>query len=966
MKLTFADFDVFHAAVHGPRTKPFSWQTRLLAEVVAKRAWPRVLDLPTGVGKTTCLDIALFALALDAQEAPANRWCPRRIAMVVDRRVVVDQVAERGRKLQRALLQSDADPVVLEVARRLRELSKEGDAPLDVFALRGGMPRDDGWARSPDQPLILASTVDQLGSRLLLQGYGVSPGMRPVHAGLLGNDLLLLLDEVHLSQPFAETLDALDRLRKRFARSSLTPRFHHAFLSATPSLSSSETFRLHDDERARASPLGARLYAPKPTRLLLDFDGRAALEAGCADEACKLIERHEVVAVVVNRVKSALNLANALRDRLQGLAEVTLVTGRMRPLDRDDVMAQIRPRIATGRNRVLAGKKLIVVGTQCIEAGADFDFDAIVTEAASLDALRQRFGRVDRIGEYGKAEGVILRDKTVKTDPVYGDAIGATIVWLKEHLSKKSKEVDFGVLALPVPSDERAVEVTTPKAHSPVLLPAYLDLWMQTSPAPEIVPDVSLWLHGPKSGPADVQVLWRADLSDKHLVEAYGAAAGDSRKDLPTAVVAAIRPSSLESISLPFVVAKQWLSGVEVGEFADVEGVGIIDRERGASQLALRWRGDESTVIEAANLRPGDTIVVPTSRGGICAGCFDPLSTDRVHDLAERSALFSAGRPMLRLHPDVLAQLDLSLPIDDSRESRRILGALAVQADPISWRKLWLESLAKSLGSLVVDAPEPWVVLRGRKLSPNALRSLVSVEATAEDGAEATTDEDESFHADRPVGLADHSADVEHFARVYSEGLLPANLASDLALAGWLHDIGKADRRFQIMLRGGSEVELYKDETPLAKSGMRPGASAAHRLAQKRSGYPTGARHEVQSLAMIENHIGALKSMASDLDLVLHLISSHHGYCRPFAPVVIDDMPVDVVLPDHSSQQFGVIGFPATTSKHELHRLDAPLGDRFWSLVERYGWLELCWLEAILRLADHRASEEEQMGGEQR
>lgn len=299
--------------------------------------------------------------------------------------------------------------------------------------------------------------------------------------------------------------------------------------------------------------------------------------------------------------------------------------------------------------------------------------------------------------------------------------------------------------------------------------------------------------------------------------------------------------------------------------------------------------------------------------------------------------------------------------MEDLQETRRKLKIIAERSTDTGWLKLWFEALGQSRESIVVDAPEPWTVLQGKRIAPQTLRLTLRPDHVMENGVELTTDDDDSFHAGRAITLAAHSADVESFAQDYAMSLgLTKSVAKDLALAAWLHDIGKADRRFQVLLRGGSEIDFFKDEMLWAKSAMPAGAKSAHRLAQKKSKYPKGARHEVQSVAMIEKHMDVVKAKAHDMALVLHLVASHHGYCRPFAPVVIDDIPVEVVLPNHLSKNFGGICFRPTSSNHELHRLDSPLADRFWGLVEKYGWQELFWLEALLRLADHRASEKEQ------
>jgi CRISPR-associated endonuclease/helicase Cas3 len=189
------------------------------------------------------------------------------------------------------------------------------------------------------------------------------------------------------------------------------------------------------------------------------------------------------------------------------------------------------------------------------------------------------------------------------------------------------------------------------------------------------------------------------------------------------------------------------------------------------------------------------------------------------------------------------------------------------------------------------------------------------------------------------VPLADHLKGCAQWAEGFAAEL-PERLRKTVVRAAKEHDIGKADPRFQAWLRGGNPIR--RNEL-LAKSGMdRSVIERARRLA----GYPKGGRHELMSVALLINSTGEFEDI--DCDLLLHLVGSHHGRCRPFAPVEEDSETVDVKYENR-----------VASSDHRLERLASGISERFWNLTRRYGWYGLAYLEMLVRLADHRRSEEE-------
>jgi CRISPR-associated endonuclease/helicase Cas3 len=963
---TFREF--FEALHHG--RKPFPWQERLAEEVLGE-GWPELLDLPTGAGKTSALEVALYCLCA------APERMPRRTLLVVDRRVVVDQGADHARDILHKLRSAENGPLKA-VADALRGLfAAQADAPpFAVAVMRGGMPRDNDWASRPDQPVLGVSTVDQVGSRLLFRGYGVSPRSAPIHAGLIGNDTLILLDEVHLAVPFAQTLAMIQRsFRHRI--DGLPSRFSVVQMSATPGRGTpiQRVFGLAADDRADPV-LQPRLTASKRATLMLvkvaggdESKKQATLAQRAVKEAVSLVEAGaSVVGIVLNRVDTARMALRALQAIGDTGLDAMLVTGRMRPLDRDHlVRTRLLPRAGGNRQRTEPAQPFVVVSTQCIEAGADLDFDGLVTECASLDALRQRFGRVDRRGALGRSQSVVLgRSDLVagKTDdPVYGGALAATWQWLNSIAT--DGVVDFSIAELPRPQhpDGSAREDLIPRPlDAPVLMPVHLDSWVQTTPRPSPDQDIALWLHGPKKDPAEVQIIWRV-----------GVPAETKKTEAFLERLSACRPSSLEAVTVPLGAARRWLAGLPV-ETAIADVVGATseegqereerrkDRTDSSAPVALRWDGDSVELVSADKIRPGDVLVIDTQRGGLHCASFDPDSTAPVTDLGDLAQLRGRGIATLRLShealvawslpPAMLSEIPTPAPDESLAELRsRVMDWLAdmPSSAPPEWF-VGTEREWKAARRALTSARARVLVVDGEVLirAPASRADL----QTDPEASEALTEDDDSSFRQVEVTLAAHSKEVEQLAGQFGQTIgLSKELTADLALAAWLHDVGKADPRFQRWMVGGSEVRASLLTEHLAKSALPPGSAAQRKQARVRSGYPDGCRHELLSLDMIGSSDDVL-ARAHDPALVLHLVASHHGWCRPFPPAIQDDEQLEVRLQHGEAQLVGA-------TSHQLAQLDSGIADRFWDLVQRYGWWGLAWLEAILRLADHRASERE-------
>jgi CRISPR-associated endonuclease/helicase Cas3 len=1026
-RLEITEFTAFFESVHG--YVPMPWQIRL-AERACCGDWPEVIDLPTAAGKTSCLDIAVFALAFQADQKPKDRTAPLRTFLVVDRRIVVDDAFQRAMKIQDSLKASlsDTSPrasILRRVAQRLVCLSGVDREPLGVVALRGGIYRDPQWIRSVRQPMVVTSTVDQVGSRLLFRGYGVSESSRPIHAALVANDSMILLDEAHCSRAFAQTLRAV----RKFQRASWTSsRFRTPVIAvemtATPAIDfpPDQKFGLTDDEKSdRDSLLGRRRFQSKPTelRVISSAKGKRALESFATELAATAMslvsEKCKAIAIIVNRVATAKLVYSRLAEVVPQ-EQLQLMIGRMRPIDRDLQAKQLRSTIASDPTSTRPTEPFFVIATQCIEVGADLDFDAMVSEAAPIDALRQRFGRLNRTARAVDSRGVVLiQGANLKTasqlkeleeagrtdDPVYGNALARTwdALWEAASGNETCREIDFGIAAMDqviarvCKQDGWLERLITPARDAPVLFPAHLDLLCQTSPTPWPDPDVSLWLHGPDRNDPEVQVCWRADLMlPKAEQTAHVEAPTEARNEAQTRekayaqAVSLCPPSSLECMAVPLRVILAWLSCDEQQQ--DTSGDIPTESEDSPQRQGdivvwrqpLAWRGlrNSELITRTSQVRPGDTLILPVSAGGWNqlgfipnASKIDPgdskLTLDEstsarlaAIDVSETAFYKSRGRCIARLFP---ARIRGWPDLEPVKDLRRYATDPTLSSSVFEVRELINRGCDELQSWYGVETPGYVASIREaikRKFRVDRYTGdmgIVITAAAAEAASEVTSEDDGDDVLSQQTGsgrvsLKTHTGDVRAQVRATCSILPLEDFTAILDAAAEMHDWGKADPRFQaVLIRGNVFAALMQPEL-WAKSGDTFTSRHDWETAQCCAELPSNFRHEMLSLQLAERAID--ESHEIDRDILLHLVASHHGYARPFPPTCFDVEPPDIEVTCNSQR----VELPARWRLDNLpEHIDSGIPRRFWSAIRAFGWWGVCYLEAILRLADQKASQ---------
>jgi len=886
---------------------PLRWQQRLYDEHFARGEPPSAISVPTGLGKTAVMAIWLVSLA-EQMKARDKPELPRRLVYVVDRRAVVDQATKFAETLRTNLGRPEvgafADALGLE------------NAKLPISTLRGQFVDNREWLEDPSKPAIIVGTVDMIGSRLLFEGYGVSRKMRPYHAGLLGADTLVVLDEAHLVPPFEALLAEIAENTERYGPRredlvAMVPRFRLLPLSATGRRPTATPFALAEkDFRNPDEPITiARLFARK--RLVLKEIRDQKLADALADHAWALAQAENNVLQPLRILVycDSRDVAQAVGDALHKRAKGTLAAdrtalfvGARRIKERIDAERGLQALGFLADNAGQRDQPSFLVATSAGEVGVDLDADHMVCDLVAWERMVQRFGRVNRRGgEDRQAEVVVLVETAPKK--AADDALGrirAQRAPFGEALQEGADgRFDVSPEALRQLSertriDDRLLSIIadagSPMPLRPALNRALVDAWSMTS-LPEHTgrPEIEPWLRGWMKDEPQTTIVWRRNLpvratpavSGKDIEDYFEAAPIHSSETLETETFRVMgwlraRASKLREAMQPSDIAGFVLTadGRHVQTFR-------------AGDFLKDPKSDKKRQEEVERTLSARTLVIDAGFGGLKDGLLNEDFADAPIVADDGSNCWIAtddGKPLIRFR--ICERTAQAAPDPDSEIGN-----------------VWRENLRFDLERSATGEATRWLSIQKWRDTSN----------NENDRAEG-----------RPQSLAEHQAWTAVRASAIGERLgLLDDFIRTLSIAGRLHDEGKKGRNW----KRAFHVDHY------AKALGIPG----HPLAKTPRFNWTlldGYRHEFGSLPFA-NDDPEVQSLPDELrDLALHLIAAHHGHARPLiATRGCDDAPPSV-----------------------LEERAREVALRYARLQQLWGPWGLAWWEALLRAADAQAS----------
>ena len=803
---------------------PFPWQEALYEQFIsdAPDNIPQSCKLPTGLGKTSVVAVWLLALAAQPQRIP------RRLVYVVNRRTVVDQTTLEVEKYRHALVEK---PGLIEIQKCLASLfvashttAKKQVSPLAVSTLRGQFADNHEWSFDPSRPAVICGTVDMIGSRLLFSGYGIGFKSKPLHAGFLGQDVLIVHDEAHLEPAFQQLLESIVSEQGRCRDIS---RFHVMALTATPR-GRGKVFELTPKDHTDAK-VAERINACKKLVLHTIEDEKKHL----SNRIVELCEPHQQSGSAILVFVRTIETLNAVVAALQKCkCTVQQLSGTIRGLERDrmadprdpdscPVFARFLPRPNQGASpsdvwKIEPAKGTVfLVCTSAGEIGVNLSADHLVCDLTPFDSMTQRFGRVNRFGLLHDARIDIVLP--TQFDSHEYDIARSRTNALLHQLNGSGSPLAVGGLD-PLAS----TDAYTPE---PTILDAtdfLFDSWSLTTIQDKLPgrPLVAPYLHGVSEWePEQTKLGWREEV--EFLERRFSTAAEKLQFQKQASEMLINYP--LKSHELLSDRSDRILNSLKK---LDVDG-----------SISI-WLTDDDSRVEVMSLRDiisldknyleGKTVLLPPKAGGLEKGSFIA------------SAKFDAAN-------DNYDVADERVEIDGRQLRMRV------------WDN---------------EAPPPGMTLVDKL-------DILSLDQENEDESEKryrcrfVLRPEGSRNSIREVYLSDHVEDVVQFASAIVDRLfIQASLKRSIILAAKFHDLGKRRASFQRVLGNFDPLK-----PPLAKSG--PG-NLRNRLKEDYR-HEFGSLNDVQS----ETEFTRLSEDEKDLVLHLIAVHHGFGrphFPNPYDP----------------------------------------------------------------------------------